>query len=523
MKNDKTLIVGQHPIIVDIVRQFESRGAEVHCVHSYADDSFLPEEWSDIVLLPCSGANVQEADEHALRWLQSYAERITPCACQRPVVHLMLQSQEHLFYLNTRDYNDEWHDKFELSAFTLEDTWAKRILSCCSAESCYKPLDHVPVELDSQHIVHLVVFGTSAQTLSIVENAALVAHYPNYTRDHSLRTRITVIDECIVPWRAAFISRHRALMDNSYHRFIDVEGMSCETSRPMYDNREDFVDVEWEFVKGSVHDTVVHDKLLAWASDDRQVLTLVISHEDDDQNIGQMRIISELLMGCSAPIYVKQHNATMLTLLTRSPRLQNVIPFGMDDSGYDVDVPLLRMAKRVKYVYDYCYDHNIVSDVEGSVVAPSHIDDKEAEAHWLTERKAIKRYSNLCNALTIRTKMRSLGHSENDSSTFYAISRQEVETIGQVEHNRWSVEEMLLGYRPCSDEEQQDVEADITWKNEYKQRLVHYDLRAYNDLRVDDTGKNVNTYDLCLSAAIPLIAFGFSATAALTEKKGGET
>ena len=90
--------------------------------------------------------------------------------------------------------------------------------------------------------------------------------------------------------------------------------------------------------------------------------------------------------------------------------------------------------------------------------------------------------------------------------TFYAMTQEEVELIAQVEHNRWCVEEMLLGFRPCTDEEQAEIEADIAKKSEYKNRLIHYDLRAYNDLRADDTGMNVNTYDLCLSASIPLIA-----------------
>lgn len=538
MKSDKVLIVGKHPLLRDIVRQFEERGAEVCCLASFSESGLPAERWNDIVLLTSPGTNSSATDEQAVRWLQAYADGLavhpgTP-ESGRPKVHLLLQSQENLFNLNTREYSDEWHQKFELFPFTIEDVWAKRVVSgtCCRSVTTGsekdvaplfgKPLDYIPISLESQHVVHLVVFGASMQTMALAENAALVAHYPNYIRDHSLRTRITIVDKDIAPWRAMFVSRHRALMDNSFHRYIDIHNQSSETSRPMYEDREDFVDVEWEFVKGSVHDTVVHDKLLAWASDDRQVLTVAICHDDDERNVSLMRVVSDLLVGFSVPVYVRQRSATMLSLITRSPRLMNVVPFGMLDSGYDVSLPLLRMAKRVKYVYDYCYDHNIASATEGCITAPSHIDDEEVEAHWLTERGAIKRYSCLCNALTISTKMRSIGHGQTDLSTFYAISSQEIDLIGQVEHNRWNVEEMLLGYRPCTDEEQQEIEADIAKKGEYKRRLVHYDLRAYADLRADGTGKNVNTYDLCLSAAIPLIAFASHTDDSRTETKGGK-
>ena len=41
---------------------------------------------------------------------------------------------------------------------------------------------------------------------------------------------------------------------------------------------------------------------------------------------------------------------------------------------------------------------------------------------------------------------------------------------------------------------------------ELKKRKIHYDLRAYNDLRPDSSGKPVQIYDRCLSACIPLVA-----------------
>ncbi len=75
-----------------------------------------------------------------------------------------------------------------------------------------------------------------------------------------------------------------------------------------------------------------------------------------------------------------------------------------------------------------------------------------------------------------------------------------------MEHNRWSLEELMLGYRPVTAEEQRAVEADISLKRTLRDtERAHYDLRAYSDLRPDATGKPVEIYDRALTQAIPLI------------------
>lgn len=508
----KVLIIGEHPIKDCIRQQF---AAQEYDVTMRDAESVMQEEvWDEIVVAIGD-------DNEALRLIEQFKESFDPETRVRPMVHLLLQSQETLWLLNTRDYKDDWHKTFELNAFTIEDVWAKNVV-------LGKGLDYMPISLESDRTVHLVVFGTSQLTTALVEHAALVAHYPNYTRDHSLRTRITVIDDDVMVWGKRFISMHKSLMDNSHYRIIDTTAKTYELYKPMYDGkREDFVDVEWEFVNASVHDQVVQDKLQGWAADERKVLSIAVCGKHDSENLSQAMLIADILGAYEVPIYMKQKNSVAAKLMEGSPRLRNIVPIGMVDSGYNINLPLLKMAKRVKFVYDYCYDNNIIQNAltEGiaDITAPSYIDDDEAAAHWLQEGTALKRYSNICNAMTLQTKMRSLGHvmgakdskdskvskvpTVSEVDTFYAITKEETEIIAMVEHNRWSVEELLLGFRSCTDEEQAEIEADISKKGEYKKRLAHYDLRAYNDLRADDTGMNVNTYDICLSASIPLIVY----------------
>lgn len=506
-KQPCVLIIGEHPIIPHLFSQFGSLDYRI-IQSSLFDENSLEGEWNNIFVISSGTGTPSENDAMAISTVETIHKLLGQHSTYRPVVHLLLQSHVTMVLLRTREYNDEWHKVFELDAFTLDDVWAKNVVCVNPKQPDLKGLDYRPITLDSNNTVHLVVFGISNLASALVENSALVAHYPNYTRDHSLRSRITIIDKDILEWCKAFVSSHKALMDNSYYRIVDIQQEKSELHKPMYEGlREDFVDVEWEFVKGSIHDLVVQDKLQGWADDENQVLSVALCHNDDSKNLSESLLVADILCNQEIPVYVKQSTSVMKNIISQSPRMKNIIMIGMKECGYDINLPLLKIAKRVNSVYEYCYNNNIASQTGGCITAPSYIDNKEADTRWLNVRKAIKRYSNICNAMTLATKMRSLGHSADDTDTFYAISKQEIDIIAEVEHNRWNLEELLLGFRPCTDEEQADIEADISKKGEYKNRLVHYDLRAYNDLRADDTGKNVNTYDICLSASIPLIAY----------------
>ena len=154
------------------------------------------------------------------------------------------------------------------------------------------------------------------------------------------------------------------------------------------------------------------------------------------------------------------------------------------------------------------------------------MDDIEKE--WRKLKSFNMRYANIYNVMTLATKMRSLGHLENDWSKFYDLTQEEVQQISAVEHNRWSVERLILGYRPPTDTERQEIkeniEAFITarktgqeppkedLKNIYKKRKIHYDLCSNRELREDKSGQNVRVYDYDLSACIPLIAQSFNET-----------
>jgi hypothetical protein len=375
--------------------------------------------------------------------------------------------------------------KIDVYPFTMNEVWSRNIV-----------LDYVPITMQSDKHVHLVIFGMDDVAEMVAIQAAHVAHYPNYVRNHSLRTRITLIDTDAKQKSEDFIKRYKHLFDNSYYRIVKLseEKAVVNFHKPMYEGRrEDFVDVEWEFVEAEVWNAEVRDKLKLWAKDEKQLLTVVMANSDEDKNGAQALYLPNELYERSIPIYIYKKQI----------------------EGYDVTLPLVKMAKNVKYVYEQCYHQNDVK-WSGKMLWSVEIDKEERERLWAEELNA-KRMSCIYNAMAIPTKMRSLGLDENDWDKFYDIPQRDIEIMAQVEHNRWSVEELILGFRPCTDEEQDKIALDVKkQKAAYKARKIHYDLRAYNDLRPDGTGKPVQVYDQCLTSCLPLIAKAFA------DEKGGK-
>jgi len=85
--------------------------------------------------------------------------------------------------------------------------------------------------------------------------------------------------------------------------------------------------------------------------------------------------------------------------------------------------------------------------------------------------------------MTIPSKMRSIGLTEDDWEKFYDISQQDIEILAQVEHNRWNVEELLLGYRKPKKDEDKYVYPEFAGKlKKNKDLFVHHDIRPFDQL-----------------------------------------
>ena len=525
--NSKVLIIGNHPINADLTNQFHLRDDSVVWREEYS--GFYETDvaaFDELVILADINKESMEADNEAMSALRQIAAAYCPEQHdgKRLLCHLLLRSQSLLYMINLEGLCQDIDQRLEVVPFTIEEQWSRAIAL---------RLDRAPITLQSDKTVHLVIFGMSSMAEQVAIQAAHVCHFPNYTRnDHSLRTRITVIDEQAADKRQEWIQKYKHLFDNSHYRFVDTRQRPAVTDSfvPMYKDRSDFVDVEWEFVAGTPYDSLVRKKISQWSASPAQLLTIVFADSHSEMQLSNVQYLPEEVAKNKIPVYVYMQHDEAYQQIQHTGSTSHLIPFGMVNRGYDVNVPLLKMAKNVKYIYDCCYQDNVM-EWDGHLRFSVSIDEKKKEQAWQTE-SAVKRTSNIYNAMTIGVKMRSMGFKEDDWEKFYDLSQEEIELLAEVEHNRWSVEELILGWRPCTDDEQQEIAESIeahiekrnrlgdeavknekTLKEIYKtERKAHYDLRTYSDLQPDGTGRPVQVYDRCLSACIPLIA---------KESKGG--
>ena len=482
-RSKKVIILGDHPVVESITRHYHVLKRDVVHHKRLTLEGIDINDFDEICLL--SG---NEDGNKAIVLLDNIAVAYDMSSNhgKRLLCHLFVQLRKTLLLLQTCNLCDAVRKKLDVYPFSMEEIWSRSIV-----------LDYEPITIHSNKHIHLVIFGMGEVAETVGIQAAHIAHYPNYARNHSLRTRITMIGENAEIQSEEFLKKYRHLFDNSYYRILKPSEDKAVRffHRPMYEGkREDFVDVEWEFVDAESWHLDVREKLKLWAQDDKQLLTIVMADKDADKNVAMSLFLPDELYQRSIPIH--KYNPKVVE--------------------YDVTMPLVQMAKNVNYVYDRCYNDNI-ENWQGRVLSSVEINPADRDGLW-DKLSNVKRWSSIYNAMTIPSKMRSIGLSEEDWGKFYDISQQDIEILAQVEHNRWNVEELILGYRPCTDEEQERIAADVeTQKDAFKARKIHYDLRAYKDLRPDKTGRSAKVYDLCLSATLPLIAKTF-----VDEKGGGE-
>jgi hypothetical protein len=434
-------------------------------------------------------------------------------------IHLVLRNQQLVDALRRTPLSGKLMDNIELYTYTDEDLNALDILGINPAGTFR--LDSQPITLESSQRVHLVIFGASGQAESLAINAAQVAHYPNYCRDNTLRTRITMVSDSMSDFYN-FRQRFANLLRHSYCREVKISenGISVSTTAPKYaETRKDFVDIEWEFVESTTANSALNYKLTKWASDANQQLTIAFCSNVSDENISNALALPRELRESDCRIFVKVDNPIALNLLKQSSGYDNIHPFGFKGSNQQHFTTVIRLAQLVNYAYCTMDFSSIEAQRQGSVpviVATELPTQDLLDEYWSSNDaqgypnlNTPKRWSNIYNAFSITTKMRSIGIDVARWGSLFTIGDRDVELLAEVEHNRWNVEELILGFEPTTEAEHQEVLADISKKDVLKQEFKHEDLRNYDELGVDKTGLSIKRYDQGLTHSIPMIAYAY--------------
>ena len=136
----------------------------------------------------------------------------------------------------------------------------------------------------------------------------------------------------------------------------------------------------------------------------------------------------------------------MLATAKEADRYSNLYPVGMRTDCFDPQQERLLWAKRLKFLYDHCYDYSGMGTLQ-------ELDD----IWYKKEDQYIKQQSNVYAANSIPVKFRSIGL---DPECRTSITQDEVDILAETEHNRWNVERLMAGYSPLPYEKRMALLAD---------------------------------------------------------------
>ena len=381
------------------------------------------------------------------------------------------------------------------------------------------------VSPNDKKFVHLVFVGTTNFAVAFAMEAAQILHFPNFEweKEPYRRTRITFIDLNADKEKDEFITRNRHFFEIQPYYYSDLTIGNTLNNKPIEDylffkdEKAKFLDVEFEFIKGNVFSKSVQDVIRNWATEhgESQYLSVFLALADQRQNFVMGMNMPDNVYEKAIPIFIRQDRSdNFVTNLrvadnkkfdyytinkerkidssSRYARYANIYPFGMNESAYSADNKSVKRAKLINYLYNTAdYNTYKFQSVLSLDATPEEKIWEEADKMWQVLNVALK-WSNLYNSYSIRTKQASLramrGLSlKDDSRDTELLSNYEVEKLAEVEHNRWNVEKLLMGYRKSHPEEDPysiKDEADKKQLGKNKKLFMHHDIRPYDDLGI---------------------------------------
>ena len=428
-------------------------------------------------------------------------------------------------------FNEIKNLKIDFLPYNFYTGWAKQVF----VKRLYRDFDNPGKEYryplvygkgikpDDDKYVHLVFVGTTNFAVAFAMEAAHVLHFPNADKR---KTRITFIDVKVDKEKDEFITRNRHFFEVQPYYFYDLTNEKIEKKEEqglrdeyVIFTGEDraFLDVEFEFIKGNVFSKKVQDEISKWASEhknNKQCLSIFLALADQRENFVMGMNMPDEVYAYEVPVFIRQNRSdNFVTNLRnedtkkegekftycvvkegevkskeRDARYAHIYPFGTNETAFSADDHSLKRAKLINYLYEtanyetYKFQGILVLDA-----IPEAKIWEEANAMWQKLSVALK-WSNLYNSYTMRTKQRTLramrGLGIDDESRDYdTLSDYEVKQLAIVEHNRWNVEKLLMGYRKPKKNEDKYKYPEFAGKlKKNKDLFVHHDIRPFDQL-----------------------------------------
>ncbi len=388
---------------------------------------------------------------------------------------------------------------------------------------------------DDPKYVHLVFIGTTNFAVAFAMEAAHILHFPNFNKNKKLKTLITFIDLNADKEKDEFIARNRHFFEVQSYIYQDlseesqVEKSTIIPPTVFNEGNGDFLDVEFEFIKGDLFSSKVQNEIRKWANaKSEQYLSIFLATSDQRKNFAMGMNMPDEVYNQGINIFIRQDRSdnfvtnlrradniqlpyTIITdgeekVETRTSKYAHIYPFGMNETAYSADNKSLNRAKLINYLYATAdYETYSFQDLKVLEAIDPHVVRAESDRLW-KDLIVSHKWSNLYSSYAIRTKLATLrairGKEPDDrKKDTQALSDYEIKEMAIVEHNRWNVEKLLMGYRKARHDEDKYMNDTIHTEGliQNKKLFIHHDIRPFEEL--DD----VNKLDKEFSKYIPWI------------------
>lgn len=395
----------------------------------------------------------------------------------RLVCHFMFEYQTTFNVFQYSEISEEIKKRINFKPFYYYEMWAQRVLVCKELENeanCeYLPLERINgIKKSEDDYVHLVVVGMTRMGTALATQAALMAHYPNFV-EKNIRTKITLIDENADKEKNFYIDRYDrlfALSNWSYKEMVRSESGKDElktvfTHTPVEFEHlgGDFLDVEWEFIQGSVAQLELQKYIEDCASKTHKMTIAICKDEPSRCLAAALNLEWKIYDKAMQVLVYNRYDDALIE------QLKNEGKYGIS-SPFKNKIKAFGMASK-------CFRKNILEDSD-NLAKEFHrvyMNDEDAEIEKLTDY-----WSNVYVSNTLWSKLRCVKIEKEK------IVDKDKEILIKVEHNRWNVEKLIMSYRHLTKEEQDKAKEDEEVKNQLKGEMAHLYICSNKRLREID-------------------------------------
>ena len=374
-----------------------------------------------------------------MRQLRAQCNQLAQC-------YLMLRSSTSTFLFHS--LQQEAHNSLETTIINSYESLAQQLLVGDIYHNDTLTLDRGLVTAGSDRFVNLVVVGMTPMGYAFAATAAQLCHFPNFDESapRPIRTRITFVDPRANELMDCFKASYPGIFDLSHVRYIEQPGAWLQGVPQR--SLGDFVDVEWQFVKGNISSEWIRDMLSDCAADSRQVLSVALCGGDSARNLAEAYRLPRQLYPLpdrnnSSPltpvVYVYQPDDSSLvqTVQNEVLRFHNVVPFGFSAKGFDPLHSLrIAAAKRINYLYQ--------KENSGKVFTSMPADEALLNELW-RQLSSAEKTAALLAANATNTFIRSFGLSRTTLADHLSDDAL-VESFAAVDHARRNMACLLAGY-----------------------------------------------------------------------------